>query len=227
MFPDPWTAVVFDMDGLLLDTERAYRDVFTAACDAAGFELTEAHYAALVGTPGDETRTLLMQWFGPDFPIADVFADCRTALAARFRRGVPVKNGAKELLVLLAEHDVPTAIATSTRRATAMEHLEGAGLLPHLTQVVTRDDVQNGKPHPESFLTAAGRLGAAPSACLALEDSHHGVRAAHAAGMATVMVPDLLPAVAEVAALCVAVVDSLHDVHNRAQAHLPPLDPTA
>lgn len=220
MLPDPWTAVVFDMDGLLLDTERAYRDVFTAACDAAGFQLTEAHYGALVGTPGDQTRVLLMQWFGPGFPIADVFADCRTALAERFRHGVPVKDGARELLHLLAERSVPTAIATSTRRSTAMEHLESAGLLPHLRHVVTRDDVQNGKPHPESFLTAARRLEAEPTACLALEDSHHGVRAAHAAGMATVMVPDLLPPTDEVAALCVAVVDSLHDVRDHAEAHL-------
>jgi beta-phosphoglucomutase-like phosphatase (HAD superfamily) len=80
--------------------------------------------------------------------------------------------------------------------------------------IVTRDDVVNPKPHPEPYLTAARRLGAAPGRCLALEDSHSGVRAAHAAGMQTIMVPDLVRPTEEIAKLCIAVLPSLADVHE-------------
>jgi HAD superfamily hydrolase (TIGR01509 family) len=213
MIPTPLLAVVFDMDGLLLDTEVIYRDVFTTVCVAHGYEVPETLYRSLIGTPSDRTQDLLLDSFGPDFPLASVYADCREGLDAQFRIGVPAKPGAQELLAFLAAQGMPTAVATSTRRTAALDHLDKAGLLPHLRTVVTRDDVSNGKPHPETFVTAAARLGVAPDGCLALEDSHHGVRAAHAAGMATVMVPDLLPPTDEIAALCVAVADSLHDVH--------------
>ena len=90
--------------------------------------------------------------------------------------------------------------------------------------IVTRDDVVHPKPHPEPYLTAAARLQVAPGRCVALEDSHSGVRAAHAAGLQTIMVPDLVPATEEIASLCVAVVDTMVDAHRLT---LPPMAATA
>jgi beta-phosphoglucomutase-like phosphatase (HAD superfamily) len=104
------------------------------------------------------------------------------------------------------------AVATSSRSPHALSHLGTAGLLELFDTIVTRDDVTNPKPDPEPYLLAASRLGIAPAACLAIEDSHAGVRAAHGAGMQTIMVPDLLPPSDEVRALCDAVMQSLHEV---------------
>jgi beta-phosphoglucomutase-like phosphatase (HAD superfamily) len=106
---------------------------------------------------------------------------------------------------------LPRAIATSSSHASVERHLAPSGLLKRFGAVVAAGDYVRGKPHPDPFLTAAGRLGVAPADCLALEDSHNGVRAASAAGMMTVMVPDLLPATREMRRLTVAVCANLHD----------------
>jgi beta-phosphoglucomutase-like phosphatase (HAD superfamily) len=113
----------------------------------------------------------------------------------------------------LRNRGIPTAVATSSRNPHASHHLSAAGLLDLFETVVTRDDVVNPKPHPEPYLMAAKRLGIDPVACLALEDSHAGVRAAHAAGMQTIMVPDLVHPTTEIHALGVSVVESLMHVH--------------
>ena len=111
---------------------------------------------------------------------------------------------------------MPRAVATSSRSPHAFGHLGRAGLLSLFDAIVTRDDVEHPKPHPEPYLKAASRLGVAPQRCLALEDSHSGVRAAHAAGMQTIMVPDLVSPTAEIERLCVAVMESLGHVHRLA-----------
>jgi beta-phosphoglucomutase-like phosphatase (HAD superfamily) len=117
-----------------------------------------------------------------------------------------------ELLDLLDETGVPRAICTSSRRENVERHLAPMGLLARFQAVVAAGDYARGKPHPDPFLAAAACLEVEPASCLALEDSHNGVRAAAAAGMMTVMVPDLLPATPEMRALCVAVAEDLHRV---------------
>src|SRR5690606_8655070 len=130
----------------------------------------------------------------------------------RTSAGVPVKPGARELIEGLRARSIPTAIATSSRRPHASHHLAAAGLLDLFETVVTRDDVLHPKPHPEPYLTAARRLGSDPRQCLALEDSNAGVLAAHAAGMQTVMVPDLVHPTPDTWALGITVVESLDQV---------------
>jgi beta-phosphoglucomutase-like phosphatase (HAD superfamily) len=127
---------------------------------------------------------------------------------------VPVKSGAVELVTALRELDVPLAVATSSRSHHALSHLKAAGVIDFFDTIVTRDDVVNPKPHPEPYLTAAGRLRVDPVHCVAFEDSVSGVRAAHAAGMRTVMVPDLIHPSEDIAALCVAVLESLAHAHE-------------
>jgi len=216
-FPFPVEAVIFDMDGLLLDTESVYRSAMVAAALAMGYDFPDDFYRSMVGTAEADIHLMLQQRFGADFPIARLFADCETEMRRRLDGGVPVKAGATELIGELAARKLPMAVATSTVRRIAEHHLARAGLLEHFSAICTREDVTRGKPHPDIFLVAAGKLGVRPERCVVLEDSYPGVRAAHASGAMAIMVPDMLPATDELRALCVAVVRDLHDVRAMLQ----------
>jgi beta-phosphoglucomutase-like phosphatase (HAD superfamily) len=212
VFPSPVEAVIFDMDGLLLDTESVYRSAMTAAASSMGYDFPDDFCHSMVGTAEAEIHLILQRRFGADFPIDGLFKACELEMARRLEPGVPVKTGAAELIGELTVRKLPMAVATSTVRRIAEHHLQRAGLLEHFTAVCTREDVTRGKPHPDIFLAAAARLGVRPERCVVLEDSYPGVRAAHASGAMAIMVPDMLPATDELRALCVAVVRDLHDV---------------
>lgn len=211
-------AVVFDMDGVLLDTEGIYREAAFHAAHMLGVEMTDDIHRQTIGVPGDASDELFLREFGDDFPLADFYVHWNGYLTDRWARDVPVKPGVVEFLDHLSARGIPAAVATSSGRQTATDHLGRAGLIDRFAAIVTRNDITHGKPHPEPFLTAAARLGVDPRHCLALEDSHNGVRAAHAAGMITVMVPDLLAPIAEIEALCFAVIDDLHGVRSALEA---------
>ncbi|OAM77560.1 HAD family hydrolase [Devosia elaeis] len=209
----PFHAAIFDMDGTLLDTEAVFRDIVYDVCTELGFEMTEAVHRSMVGSSHERTNQLLIEAYGVAFPYALFDEKCRVTMRERSHAGVPVKPGAREFILDLRERGIPTAVATSSRNPHAAHHLGAAGLLDLFETVVTRDDVTNPKPHPEPYLTAAKRLGIDPVHCLALEDSHAGVRAAHAAGMQTIMVPDLVGPDADIEALGIAIMESLLQVH--------------
>jgi len=208
----PFQAVIFDMDGTILDTESVFRTIVFEVCTELGFEMTDAVHMSMVGGSHENTNRLLIESYGVTFPYALFDERCRVIMRERSHGGVPVKPGARELIGELRERGIPTAVATSSRQPHAQHHLGAAGLLDQFETVVTRDDVVNPKPHPEPYLTAARRLGVDPLHCLALEDSHSGVRAAHAAGMQTVMVPDLVHPNDDIRALGIAVMESLDHV---------------
>lgn len=208
----PFKAAIFDMDGTLLDTESVFKTIVFEVCTELGFEMTDAVHMSMVGSSHETTNRLLMEAYGVSFPYTLFDEKCRVSMTERSHGGVPVKTGAREFITELRERGVPTAVATSSRNPHAQHHLGAAGLLDLFETVVTRDDVVNPKPHPEPYLTAARRLGVDPLHCLALEDSHAGVRAAHAAGMQTIMVPDLVQASDEIRALGIAVMESLDHV---------------
>ena len=212
----PFQAVIFDMDGTILDTESVFRAIVFEVCDDLGFPMTDAVHRAMVGGSHERTHQLLIQTYGVSFPYTLFDERCRVIMTQRSSGGVPVKPGARELIGDLQARGIPTAIATSSRQPHAEHQLGAAGLLEMFDAIVTRNDVTNPKPHPEPYLLAAGRLGIDPRHCLALEDSHTGVRAAHAAGMQTVMVPDLVHPSDEIRGLGIAVMDSLVHVHRAA-----------
>lgn len=212
----PFEAAIFDMDGTLLDTESVFRTIVFEVCTELGFEMTDEVHMSMVGGSHERTSQLLIEAYGVSFPYTLFDERCRFIMRERSHGGVPVKAGARELVTELRERGIPTAVATSSRNPHAQHHLAAAGLFDLFDTIVTRDDVVHPKPHPEPYLTAARRLGIEPTRCLALEDSHAGVRAAHAAGMQTVMVPDLVHPSEEIRALGIAVMESLDHVRHAA-----------
>jgi HAD superfamily hydrolase (TIGR01509 family) len=212
----PFSAVVFDMDGTLLDTENVFKDIVYDVAGGLGYEMTDTVHLAMIGTSHERTSELLVEAYGVTFPYPLFDEMCRERMHERMERDVPVKTGAREMLAELRARGIPMAVATSSRVHHARTHLGRAGLLDLFSTVVTRGDVVHPKPDPEPYLLAATRLGVDPKRCLAVEDSHTGVHAAHAAGMQTVMVPDLVHPTDEIAALGVAVLESLHHLREAA-----------
>lgn len=212
----PFAAIVFDMDGVLLDTEPLYKKAMHQACADLGYEMPEELHNAQIGIPGDVGLRMMQDYFGPEFPI-DLYTQYTSkTMRALTADDVPLKPGVHELLFELNTRNIPCAVATSTASPTAPDRLTRAGIIDKFNAVVTRSDVVNGKPHPEPFLTAAKRIGIDPKNCIALEDSHNGIRSAHGAGMKAIMVPDLLQPTPEIEALCFAVLPSLIAVREAA-----------
>ena len=212
--PRPVAGVVFDMDGLLIDTETVWRDVQLAEAEAKGLDLPLGVILSLIGQRWQVSRGLLLDHFGPDFDVEAYAAAVSLRHARVCRGGVTLKAGVVELLDLLDALGLPRAIATSSDRQVVVDRLGPAGLLGRFHAVIANEDCAQGKPHPEPYLNAARALGLDPADCLALEDSYSGVRSAHAAGMMTVMVPDLLPATDEIRDIGTAVAESLHQVRE-------------
>lgn len=206
-------AVVFDMDGLLFDTERLYEEAALAAAAELGHEMDASFFRSTVGFPWLVTRARLVELYGPTFAVDELRSVARRIFQEMVDRDL-LKPGVAELLGLLDELGLPRAIATTSSRATVEHHLGAHGLADRFHHIVAHDDCERHKPDPDPFLRAARLLGVQPQLCLALEDSHNGVRAASAAGMMTVMVPDLLPVTQEMQTLCLHIVGDLHDVRR-------------
>jgi HAD superfamily hydrolase (TIGR01509 family) len=210
-----WTldAVLLDMDGTLLDTEKVYFDSLVAALNANGYtDDVAALCHSMVGLPGPVCEAMLLDRYGAAFPLAEVNRAFVTHRDRMFDAALPLKRGAIELLDGLAAADCPMAIVTSSSRRTADRHLAVAGIRDRFETLLTLDDVTHGKPDPELYLKAAARLGVAPQDCIAVEDSNHGVAAAYAAGAVTLMVPDMAPPTEETRYKCAAVLPDLHAV---------------
>ena len=211
----PIDAVIFDMDGLLIDTERLALRALGAAANSMGTDVPEAFCRLLIGVPADQCRQMAWDRRGPDFPVQAYFESADRYMTELIEAGqLRPKPAVCELLTWLEEQRVPKAVAASSSRAKALDRLWNAGILSRFDTVVSRDDVQRGRPDPDLYLRAAETLGIPPAGCLALENSCNGVRAAHAAGIRVIMVPDLLAPTNEMQSMCETIVTDLHTVQS-------------
>lgn len=207
--PRPVRAVAFDMDGLLLDSEALFRDALFDVADARGLNFPQDLFLSMVGLPGATNRVQVSAHFGEGFDYDDFILGVKARFRVLMPERLTLKPGADDLVAASRAAGLPVALVTSSGRETAEFQLEPFGLLAQFDAIVAGGEAARGKPWPDPYLEAARRLDIDPVHCLAFEDSHNGVRAAHAAGMMTVMVPDLLPPTDEIAALCTAVMPSL------------------
>lgn len=205
-------AVLFDMDGLLIDSERIAQEVSREASLRLGLVLPERVALRMIGLSRDALQSMVVAELGRDFPFEPFQKEWEARYHERIARGVPVKAGVIEALAALAAAGLPCAVATSTHTAFARYKLEQAGLLGHFSVVVGRDAVPNGKPAPDLYLHAAKQLGMAAKHCWAFEDSLPGLTAAAASGARTHWVPDLAQIAAHELPDGVETVVSLHEV---------------
>ena len=208
------SAVIFDMDGLLFDTEALWQEALLSAAAEAGHEIPDQVFRKSIGVRRSQCGGLFLAHFGEDFPFEDFHADWRRHFWLIAENRPALKPGVLELLECLDQLRLPRAIATSSSRTTVERHLTSHRMVDRFHEIVCRGDYDNGKPAPDPFLKAAERLGVEPRLCLALEDSHIGIRSASAAGAMTVMVPDLLEPTDDIGALCVLVARDLHEVRE-------------
>lgn len=215
-------AVIFDMDGLMIDSERVSIACWAQAAREQQLPFADDYWLRMVGLGDRDCERLLLQTVDAQ-QVAALFARCHDLYEQRTHAGLPLRPGILELLQLLQAHDVPRAVATSTRQPRASRKLAATGLLPFFEVVVTSSDVRHPKPAPDIYLLAAQKLGKDPARCLALEDSPAGIRAALGAGMTAIQVPDLVHPDEELRALGHRIVGSLVEAH----ALLLPLLPLA
>jgi HAD superfamily hydrolase (TIGR01509 family) len=203
------------MDGLLVDSERLERRVWQAAAREHGIDLSDERFATFIGHTREENDRQLAEYFGEAFDVVAFRETCHRGLRALMEtEGVGLRPGAREWLEFVAGLGIPLGLATTSGATVVRERL--GGLVSAFRVVVTGPDVARGKPYPDIYLEAARRLGIAPTVGLALEDSPAGARSAIAAGMAVVVVPDLVTPPPDVASAAAGVYDSLDAVREAA-----------
>jgi beta-phosphoglucomutase-like phosphatase (HAD superfamily) len=186
-----FTAAIFDMDGLLLDSERVIMQSWLTSAREEGMELTASQFLTVVGTSAVESRARLTQLLGGRLAFEAVSDRARARLDSQPGIVFPLKPGASQILLRLRSRAIPCAVASSTRISEVRRRLEKVGILEFFQALAGGDEVRDSKPDPAVYLLAAQRLGVAAQQCLAFEDTDHGARAAHAAGMRVVLIPDL------------------------------------
>jgi HAD superfamily hydrolase (TIGR01509 family) len=191
-------AVIFDMDGLLLDTERPVKDLWLQAARSRGWEIRLETVLRTTGVDEGSTRRIMMEDYGPAFPYEEIRSELRILFRKEAEeKGIGWRPGLPVILDKLEGLRIPFGIATSTKKETALWKLEKARLEGRFTVIACGDEVERGKPAPDIFLLAARRLETAPEFCLGLEDSPAGLRALGAAGIPSIFIKDMVEAPAE------------------------------
>lgn len=184
--------VIFDMDGLMLDTEKLLLRFWCEAAAETGYKMEKKHVLSIRSLAAKYAEPKLKEYFGENFDYHKVRARRKELMSAYIQeKGIETKKGVRELLVFLKERGIKTAVATATDLERTEKYLKSVDLLKYFDKIVCGTMVENGKPEPDIYLKAAKELKLSPESCIALEDSPNGILAAYRAGCMPVMVPDL------------------------------------
>lgn len=206
-------AVIFDMDGVLIDTEKWLQKYWRQAAAEAGFDMKPEHTLAIRSLAGKYAGPYLQSIFGEKFSYWTIRERRKELMKAHIAEcGIEKKPGVDELLDYLRTHGIRTAVATATDPVRTREYLTKIGVYEKFDRIVCATMVENGKPKPDIYLYACEQIGEKPEDCIAVEDSPNGVRAAVDAGLRTIMVPDLTRADGETAKMITAEADTLFDL---------------
>ena len=208
-------SVIFDMDGLMFDTERVWATLWEPALATLGLSYKEGLDVAVRGTAGDTMRAVLRRFYGENCDTDAIIEALHAQAEKAFQAPPPKKPGLDEILTWLDAQHIPMAVASSSRLAGIRRNLDAWGMTDRFQALLSGEQVQHSKPDPEIFLRAAQALGVDPAECLVLEDSYNGVRAGAAGGFVTVMVPDLVPADEEMRRLYTMECRSLFEVLDK------------
>ncbi len=184
--------VIFDMDGLMFDTERIAADAWKSAGISSGIEIPDHLIQSIVGVNAKKSEEIFMDYFGKSFPYSEI-RKIRLEYSTKLieKEGIPVKKGLHELLDFLSVRKISRAVATSTERQRTAFYLSKGEISDKFDIIICGDEVKNSKPDPDIFLEAARRMGVTPDECIVLEDSENGLMAAYRAGMYPVLIPDI------------------------------------
>ncbi len=198
---------IFDMDGLIFDTERLFMTTKDGVMKEYGYTQQKDDYIHTLGTCGQQLLDILHNLYGNDYPAEEISQKCRTLVTEKIRRdGPPVKPGIPELLAWFASNNIPCCVASSTKHNIVVEYLRLAKLDKYFAFVIGGDQVQRSKPNPDIFLAACQQAGIKPEHSLVLEDSENGILAASNANISVVCIPDLKVPSEEIAKKAVAIV---------------------
>ena len=203
-------AVVFDMDGVIFDSERLVLECWEKIAEEYGLVGMKEAFIPCIGTNSTMTKELVLNYYGADFPY-DEFRNKSSLLFHEIvdRGELPVKKGVRELFDYLKKCQVPMAVASSTRLQAVTHELKQAGLYDYFQVVMGGDQLKKSKPEPDIYLMTCEKLGISPSDAYAIEDSYNGIRSSYSAGMRPVMVPDMLSPTEEMYSKSVAVLEDL------------------
>ena len=209
-------AVIFDMDGVLIDTEKHYNAAWCEAARMAGFvEFKREHALMLRSCDARLASEMMKDIFGESFDYFAIREVRRRLVAERLEKyGLEKKPGIDEILAFLHERGIKAAVATAAPLQLTLQHLEKIGVKDQFDRIVSAKQVEHGKPAPDVYLYACEQIGERPSDCIAVEDSPNGIRSAYAAGCKPIMVPDLTQPDEEIKPLLYRKADSLADIRR-------------
>lgn len=208
-----YSAVVFDMDGVIFDSELAVMNCWIELAEKYEIPNIKKPYYACIGVTVEKTKDIMLEEYGNDFPYDKYAKEASLLYHSKYDGGrLPMKPGVKELLTFLKNEKKLIALASSTRKQTVTNQLRDAGIIDYFDFIVCGDMVERSKPFPDIFLKACELLDVKPEEAYAVEDSYNGIRAAYTGKLKPIMVPDLLPENDEMKSKAEVVCDSLFDV---------------
>ena len=207
-------SIIFDMDGVIFDTELVYLEIWAKVFEKYGYKLQKEVYAEVLGTGRENVKKVFLNNYGNELPIDKMYREKDEDLEKAVDKGIPLKQGAYEILSYLKNNNYKIALATSASKERALKQIRYADIEKFFDVIVSRDDVKETKPNPDIFLKAAKKLNVNPNECIVIEDSSAGIKAAFNAGMAGIHVVDLKEPDNEIIRNCYKSFNNLNDIRK-------------